>query len=164
MMRAGEPVLLKALKDDGYHVWWGGKNDLVPAQNGYDNYCTVKAERGDVLPMFGKGWRPAKGEPGYYSFYAGCVDKRDAEYYRDADWAFVEAAIEFIRTWDGDEPFCLYLPLTYPHPPYGVEEPWYSITDRAKIPRRRPEPAPQAGKAGILTEMIKRHGITAEDL
>ncbi len=28
----GEPVLLKTLKDTGYFVWWGGKNDLTPAR------------------------------------------------------------------------------------------------------------------------------------
>ena len=31
MMRLDEPVLLRSLRQDGYYVWWGGKNDLVPA-------------------------------------------------------------------------------------------------------------------------------------
>ncbi len=35
MLHPDEPVLLKTLKDNGYFVWWGGKNDLVPAQNGF---------------------------------------------------------------------------------------------------------------------------------
>ena len=41
MMQPNEPVLLKILKDNGYFVWWGGKNDLIPGQNGYEDYCTV---------------------------------------------------------------------------------------------------------------------------
>ncbi|MFP4376754.1 MAG: sulfatase-like hydrolase/transferase [Spirochaetales bacterium] len=28
----GQPNLLKILKEHGYTVWWGGKNDLVPGQ------------------------------------------------------------------------------------------------------------------------------------
>jgi hypothetical protein len=38
----GEPVLLKTLKDAGYFVWWGGKNDLTPGQDGYEAFCDVK--------------------------------------------------------------------------------------------------------------------------
>ena len=37
MMHEGEPVLLKTLKDDGYFVWWGGKNDLIPGQKGFQD-------------------------------------------------------------------------------------------------------------------------------
>ena len=42
MLRPDEPNLLKTLKDAGYYVWWGGKNDLVPAQNSLEPYCTEK--------------------------------------------------------------------------------------------------------------------------
>ena len=38
----GESNLLKILKDNGYFVWWGGKNDLVPGQSGFDGHCDVK--------------------------------------------------------------------------------------------------------------------------
>ncbi|MFW6278903.1 MAG: sulfatase-like hydrolase/transferase, partial [Bacillota bacterium] len=32
MMKDDEPVLLRRLKEAGYYVWWGGKNDLIPGQ------------------------------------------------------------------------------------------------------------------------------------
>ena len=38
MLQPDEPMLLKELKEEGYFVWWGGKNDVVPAQNGFDDY------------------------------------------------------------------------------------------------------------------------------
>ena len=38
--------------------------------------------------------------------------------------------------YDGDQPLCLFLPLGYPHPPYCVEEPWYSLTKREAVPPR----------------------------
>ena len=42
MLRGDEPMLLRTLKEKGYFVWWGGKNDVVPAQHGFDAYCDVK--------------------------------------------------------------------------------------------------------------------------
>ena len=42
MLRAPEePVLLRTLKEAGYFVWWGGKNDLVPGQHGHERFCDV---------------------------------------------------------------------------------------------------------------------------
>ena len=37
-----EPNLLKILKEDGYFVWWGGKNDFVPGQTGDEEYCDIR--------------------------------------------------------------------------------------------------------------------------
>ena len=48
----------------------------------------------------------------------------------------VYGAIDFLKQYQGEKPVCLFLPLGYPHPPYCVEEPWYSITDRSAIPER----------------------------
>ncbi len=59
-------------------------------------------------------------------------------------------AIDFIKNAPPDQPLCIYLPLTYPHPPYGVEEPWYSLIDRGKLPPRVAAPADWGTKASIL--------------
>jgi arylsulfatase A-like enzyme len=32
MLQPDEPMLLKMLKENGYFVWWGGKNDVVAAR------------------------------------------------------------------------------------------------------------------------------------
>ena len=37
--RDNEPNLLRLLKDNGYFVWWGGKNDLVAGQEGYEEHA-----------------------------------------------------------------------------------------------------------------------------
>ena len=54
----------------------------------------------------------------------------------DGDWAMVHGAIDFLARYEGVQPLCLFLPLGYPHPPYCVEEPWYSVTNRNDIPDR----------------------------
>jgi arylsulfatase A-like enzyme len=157
----GEPNLLRILKENGYFVWWGGKNDLVPGQFGYAQDSDIKFsakqedyQRWEHIPRPSMHtWEDWRGEPGsdtYYGFYAGRLDTGEDDIYCDGDWANVLGAIDFIRRYDGDQPLCIYLPLGYPHPPYGVEEPWFSMIDRDKLPARAPTPQGWIGKPAIL--------------
>lgn len=164
MLRPDEPCLLRTLKDEGYFVWWGGKNDLVPAQNGYENYCDIKyTPEGPPRPMFAMdradAWRGEPGSDTYYSFQVGRLDTGDEEIYRDHDWANLLGAIDFIRSYDGDQPLCIYLPITYPHPPYAVEDPWYSAIDRSALSPRVPAPADWSGKPSLLPQLHARQGL-----
>lgn len=165
-----ENCLLPTLKDAGYHVWWGGKNDLIPAQEGFDSVCDVKYSSGyhaihdpnvpqpKSLYSADKAaeWRGDPEGDNFYSFYVGEIDKGDAEYYRDYDWACVEGALEAIRNAPEDKPLCLFLALAYPHPPYGVEKPWYGLTDRAACPERAPGPEHWKGKTQFLSQYHER--------
>lgn len=172
MMHPDEPVLLKTLKDNGYFVWWGGKNDLVPGQNGWADFCDVKYDAAaagvPLRPMFANDrvaqWRGEPGSDTYYSFLAGRLETGNGEPYYDRDWANVLGAVTQIRDWgkhtaDGAEsrPLCIYLPITYPHPPYAVEEPWFSGVDRDALPRRIP--ADPAGKPTILNGIRERQRL-----
>lgn len=166
MLRPDEPALLKTLKDSGYCVWWGGKNDLVPAQHGYDAYCDVKytvatAAGPPLRPLYAADrqheWRGTPDSDAYYSFYVGRLPTGPGEtHYHDHDWAMIEGAIDFIRHAPPDRPLCLYLPLIYPHPPYAVEDPWYSRIDRAQVPPPLAAPTQWAGKPGILRGIAER--------
>jgi len=42
MLRKDEPTLLQSLRAAGYFVFWGGKNDLVPGEYGFKDYCDLK--------------------------------------------------------------------------------------------------------------------------
>ncbi|MEM7020329.1 MAG: sulfatase-like hydrolase/transferase [Pseudomonadota bacterium] len=144
----GETNLLKVLRDNGYFVWWGGKNDLVPGQLGFEDHCDIHFrphrpdyERWGVTPKAGShggdlSWRGESDGDNYFSFFKGELDTGGESFYCDADWAMVLGAIDFLKSYDGDQPLCIFLPIGYPHPPYCVEEPWYSITDRDAIPER----------------------------
>lgn len=166
MMRPDEPVLLKTLKDAGYFVWWGGKNDLVPAQGGFDAYCDVKYRpaRTPAANLHAQDeWRGPPGGDNYYSFYAGRLDPPAGEPYYDGDWANVLGAIDAIKDAPKDRPLCVYLPLTYPHPPYGVEDPWHGAIDRSALPPRIPAPADEVssgcGKPSLLQGIRERQGL-----
>ena len=171
MLRKDEPVLLKTLKNNGYFVWWGGKNDLIPGQYGYADYCDVKYHppRGPRYPDFHSfpDWRGEPDSDTYYSFFAGKLERDPAEsnadgtsdpYYLDGDWLNVLGAIDCVRQikhHPPDRPLCIYLPLSYPHPPYAVEEPYFSQIDRGALPRRVPTPD-WSTKPSILRGIYER--------
>jgi arylsulfatase A-like enzyme len=163
MLRPGEdPNLLRTLKDSGYYVWWGGKNDLVPGQLGWEPYCNEKALPSPrVRPGLhaDQSWRSAAGSTDYYSFYAGRLDTGADAVYWDSDWDYVKQAMDFIHRYDRDEPFCLYLPLLYPHPPYGVEDPWYSRIDRSLVPPRIPTPESWDGLPSLMKGLVEGQGL-----
>ncbi len=138
-----EPNLLQILKDNGYFVWWGGKNDLVPRENGFEATCDVKYQpppSKNPVPRDDEAWRGAPDGDNYYSFMRGKLDKGDREFYFDHDWGHILGAIEQINRAPDDQPLCIYLPITYPHPVYAVEEPFFSQIEREKLPPRAPTP------------------------
>lgn len=164
MLQPDEPMLLKTLKEAGYYVWWGGKNDVVPAQNGFADYCDVKYEPEHPLPYWGRPSETARrGAPNsdtYYSFYLGQIKLLPGEAcYEDPDWGMIFGAIEAIAKAPPDCPLCIYLPLIYPHPPYAVEDPWYSMIDRARVPPRVQSPAAWSDKPSILKGLVERQGL-----
>ncbi len=172
MLRAshGEPNLLRRLKDNGYFVWWGGKNDLVPGQHGYDKDCDVKfVASNEDIKRWGhrlrptahtwEDWRGAPGSDTYFSFYAGRLDTGEDDIYCSWDWTMVLGVMDFIRQYDEEKPLCIYLPLDYPHPPYCVEEPWFSMIDREKLPPRAPTPKDWVGKPALLEGIWERQNL-----
>lgn len=164
-----EPVLLKILKDAGYHIWWGGKNDLVPGQHSVAPFCDRRFQassedykRWGTIPAREaqneeSAWRGKPGDPSYYSFLKGKLDKQDQEVYCDSDWANVYGARDFIKDYDSQDPFVLYLALDFPHPPYGVEEPWHSMIDRNALPPRIKGPG--KGKPAMFDALRERFNL-----
>lgn len=156
MLQPDEPMLLRTLRENGYFVWWGGKNDVVPGQNGYDEYCDVKyvpPQPQRLLTNLHRltDWRGDADGDNYYSFYAGRREIPDGETVAyDSDWAMIDGALAQIRKAPADQPLCIYLPLGYPHPPYAVEDPWYSQIDPTRIPARVPTPSSWHGYPSLM--------------
>ena len=169
MLRSHEPVLLKELKDAGYSIFWGGKNDLTPAQNSLEPFCDVKyvpkQPEGTVGFPSDDDWRGPRDGDNYFSFYAGKIETNGKPYW-DRDGAYVDAAADWVRQYgktsasDPDaKPICVYLPLVFPHPAYGVHEPYYSAIDRAKVPPRVPAPLDPSGKPIMLAGIRERQNL-----
>lgn len=163
MLRPDEPMMLQILKENGYFVYWGGKNDLTPAQLGYEAYCDVHANVKPKAknPHGWNAWRGPKNGADWYSFLTGKLEPPLGETeYDDGDWGQVHAAVDFIGAYRGEKPLCVYLPLGYPHPPYGVEEPYYSMIARDGSWPRTPTPREWGGKPALLKGIFDRQHLT----
>ncbi len=141
LLQPDEPNVLKYLKQAGYHVYWGGKNDLFApgsfAASVTDYRLGDRSRR--ALPGPSHQALPPweADDPRYYSFLSEPVDHLEDL----GDFRQVDGAIELLRG-KPHEPFALYLPLSYPHPPYRAPEPWHTMFDPAAIPSLRPADLP----------------------
>ncbi len=130
-----EPNLFRYLKQNGYDVYWYGKNDLL-APESFPESVTEWGPR----PAHGKdlaGNPFPRDDPHYYSFlYSPGGDRRDTD-----DSAQVEAAIKILER-DSPRPFCIYLPLDFVHPPFTAPRDFHGMYDPAQLPPLRPPGLP----------------------
>jgi choline-sulfatase len=134
LLQPDEPNTLRYLKEAGYHVGWYGKNDLLaPASFGAAVTRVQAYEWASSPPP--RLYRPD--EAGHWSFLFGPMEEPNE------DWRMVARATEFLRARKrGDAPFMLYLPLSFPHPPFTCPRPWYDMYDPAALPPMRPAGLP----------------------
>ncbi len=140
-----EPNILRVMKNAGYEVIWIGRNDVVPGNRVKSEYCDAYFDGihdGDTKDMTSAmlsnttHFNRVAWNDDLYSFYFGKVDG-----YGQVDVNCVDACIQYLekKRKDGNEkPFFIYCTLTFPHPPYAVDDPWYSKIDRTKLPQRKP--------------------------
>lgn len=169
LLREDESSLFLELKNAGYHVWMNARNDLVAGQiPGLVEKHASEIYYGGNAPEapgpIGAG-RGKPGEKNYYSHFEGRlgVDADGRNYGSDDE--DLDAAIARIKSRPEDKPLCLFLGLVNPHPPYQVEEPYYSAVDRKKLPPRiRPEEC--RGKSlmhALIRGALGMEGYTEED-
>jgi len=168
MLKPHEPNLLRVMKAEGYHVFWAGKNDLVSVREPDDffHHCDTKS-RPEAIDYPGHR-RPeslSTDDPRYRNFYRGVAPSDPSGSIPNRDRAWVEETVKFIREWEGEEPFCLYIPLGGPHPAYLVAEEYYRRVDPAKLPPRIPVPKGDRLPAVLddLREIYRADGMSEED-
>lgn len=139
LLRPGETTLLQELKNAGYHVWINGRNDLTASQ--YDGWSAEHASEiyygGQAKPAPGPvNTTKRTGQYDYSHFVGQLKTDADGRNYTGDD-EDVDAACKKILAWKpGDAPLCIFLGLNYPHPPYQIEEPFYSAIVRSRLPAR----------------------------
>ncbi|MBO1300329.1 MULTISPECIES: sulfatase-like hydrolase/transferase [Enterococcus] len=177
LQREDEPNILKEMKNNGYEVIWIGRNDVVPADRTKTEYCDEyydgitnenmrDAENNQMNHSAEMNEESKKlydkmlsGDT-YYSFYMGKLP--DGEGYGKTDWNCVEKALEYIERRSkesSDKPFFVYCTISFPHPPYACEDPWYSNIDRSKLPPRRPNIQEVPNKASMLYSINERQEL-----
>jgi choline-sulfatase len=130
-----EPNLLRYLKEDGYDVYFYGKNDLF-APESFPLSVTDWDSKPSDRSGYRNPWKPD--DPNYYSFLWGKLPDRRAI----SDFANLQAAIRILER-KSDKPFCIYLPLIFPHPPFTAPEDFYDMYKAADLPPLRPADLPR---------------------
>lgn len=162
-----EPNMFKSLRDAGYYVAIAGDRGDVFAPGvteASSDFCGfLEAPRAEDWI---KRWTSPYGDDHRYTraMYFGSPGD---ELLVDFDEATIRTAERWLA--EGaptDQPWVLWIPLIFPHPPFTVEEPWFSMHARSDMPD--PIPASAAGgKAGFMDEYRKIYGwgdLTADDL
>jgi choline-sulfatase len=150
-LRSEEPNLFRYLRRAGYDVFWYGKNDALAGESFYDS-VTHWQDSGDAGMM--SAMRTMRDlTPGSASMlYTATGDRRSTSDYRDLQRAF-----KVIERKETDRPFCIFLPLIEPHPPYTIPEDFYNMYSPSDV--RTPIPPGLKGKPSFHEQIRKYDGL-----
>lgn len=160
LLQRGERNLFQDLKEAGYRNVVFGKNDLI--DEGFASECFD--EWSLRVPPEPKTVRSAASETARRLNSAMYTGLREGECH-DGDWARVQTALHFLDE-DHDRPWCLFLPLSFAHPWYAVEEPYFSMHDRDALPEPIPPVSGDPARAyrRLYREFAFPNGIDEADL
>lgn len=157
-LRPEEPNLFRYLRQAGYDVYWFGKNDALAAAS-FPDSVTAWSETGASTPTVSPYAALAKlgahgSTPGSYSFlYPPLGDRRESN-----DYALVQAAITVLQRRERDRPFCIFIAMGEPHPPYTAPADFYGLYDPADIPP--PTPPGAAAKPSFHAGIREAYNLT----
>jgi arylsulfatase A-like enzyme len=148
LVKPWEPNLLALLRDAGYFVAWAGHrgdamaNGVTEASTDFCGFLT----KPEVLVE-----EPYHANEALIAAYH--FGRRPGPTL-DFDEACVRTAEQLLT--DGmPEPWLLFVPLVFPHPPFTVEEPWSSLHVRSDVP----SPVGHGdGKADFLAGLRRAYG------
>ncbi len=148
LLHADEPNWFRYLRRGGYDVFWYGKNDVLRHECFPDSVTEWGAftdhEEWDSKE---NPWPPDS--PFRYSFLF--PEGRDRRAY--PDYARLQAAIHILNRREAQRPFCVFLPLFFPHPPYAGPAGFHNLYKPADVPPLRPPGV--AGKPRLY-EAVRR--------
>jgi arylsulfatase A-like enzyme len=157
LLKPWEPNLLKLLRGAGYHVAWAGQRG--------DTFAPGMTEASTDE----WGFRVRPESMGHESPYPKDHKYARAYYYgrREADGVVVDFDEASVRTAESmladgmPEPWCLFVALIFPHPPFHVEEPWFSMHARGDVPL--PVDCDLARKPAFMREIRRDYGTDRLD-
>jgi arylsulfatase A-like enzyme len=166
LLKPWEPNLLAILRDAGYHVAIAGNRGDVFAPGVTEastDFCGLLEQPSPEAAGRRFAAAPPEGSPLHQAMWFGSSGEGVV---LDHD----EAAVRTAERWlaEGaptDRPWALWIPLVFPHPPFAVEEPWFSLHDRDAMPD--PVPVAGPGKPGFMAAYREAYGwdrLTLDDV
>jgi len=134
LIKPWEPNLFRSLKErGGYHVAClaprGDTFAPTVTELSVDEYGFL--ETPEFIPSFTGLGGDAKDDIWSRLFYKGLRNNAEA---MDYDDAVVRSALKWLDCPPKDKPWVLFMPLIFPHCPFQVEEPYFSMYDRGQMP------------------------------
>lgn len=137
-LRPDEPNMFRYLKQAGYDTYWFGKNDAL-AQESFADSLTQWYDTSGVESAAAPGAKPPpRTEKPTTMLFPGGGDRRAT-----ADYALLQRAISVMSQRERDRPFCIFLPLFQPHPPYRAPADFDTMYKAGDLP---PLPPPNLPK------------------
>ena len=155
LLKPWEPNLLKYLKDAGYEVALPGNRGDVFAQDVTEmstDFCGNL-----VKPSWNWSDINFNGDQNDLLYNAFWFGKQGNEPRVDGDEATIQTAIKWLEQRTSDKPWAMWVPLLAPHPPFMVEDPWFSLHNRDSMPEPI-QPEDTTGKPEYMNELRKRYG------
>lgn len=133
-LRPAEPNMFRYLRQAGYDVFLYGKNDVLAPETFADSVTEWQNPRspGAEFAAIDKPQRPTT------MLLPARGDRRDS-----VDYAVVQLAIRVLERRESERPFCLFLALFEPHPPYTISADFYNLYRPADIPPLAPANLPR---------------------
>ena len=136
-----EENLFGDMKQAGYFTAASMRDDLMAGQYPkyhkklIDKYLPVARPKRRAFP-----YNPDRGTPDsdtYYSFLHGIMPTDSPDEIRtDVDDLIIDGASKAIRRRPKNKPFFMFVGLMHPHPPYEIEQKYYDLIDKTKLPPR----------------------------
>ena len=142
LLKPWQPNMLRIARDAGYNVCFAGRRGDVFAPGVTESSTDVSGWL--VKPRH--GFTTSTYPIGSPEWSAMLIGRRDHDPADGPVLDFDEACIRTAEQWlkDGPKsPWMLFIPLLFPHPPFEVEDPWFSLHQAGDLPTRL---GPQVGK------------------
>lgn len=133
-LRPEEPNLFRYLRQAGYDVFWFGKNDALAAECFDDSVTLWNYSQGRTIA---EGDGSGRGGGAATGIGESTGDRRST-----SDYKHLAAGIRILERKESDRPFCLFLPLLSPHPPYSAPEDFAIMYKPGSLPDLIPADLP----------------------
>jgi arylsulfatase A-like enzyme len=133
-LKPAEPNMLRYLRQAGYDVFLFGKNDVLAAESLADS-VTEWRNPDDPAAQFAAISRPQRPTT--------MLLPPSGERRGTGDYAALQLAIKVLERRETDRPFCIFLALFEPHPPYTICADFYDLYRAAEVPRPVPPGLPR---------------------
>ncbi len=155
-LRPNEPNLFRYLRQAGYDVFWYGKNDALAAESFYES-VTMWNYPEPAPVRVGEEHRKSQSFTGKITGPDTFIGQPKGDRTETAEYGHIQAAIRILERKETDRPFCIFLPLSSPHPPYASPEGFNGMYKPADIHGLRPRDLPR--KPSYIAGIRKAYGL-----